>query len=126
MKFFLFMLIILSGLFLINDSNQTNWLEIFSDEVNINQNMAYASSNSTSGWIPHIHDEIEVTVEASMETRGYEGKAPVVSMDIGAAVSKHVAAGHIEVVKDKKAESSSSTFIVLAAVGLGLVIMFFK
>ena len=58
------MLIILSGLFLINDSNQTNWLEIFSDEVNINQNMAYASSNSTSGWIPHIHDEIEVTVNS--------------------------------------------------------------
>ena len=88
--------------------------------------LAYKDPRRRIGTPGEISDEIEVTVEASMETRGYEGKAPVVSMDIGAPVSKYVAAGHLEVVKDKKAESSSSTFIVLAAVGLGLVIMFFK
>ena len=70
-------------------------------------------------------DSIEVEVGPSMETRGYEGKAPVAEMEVGAAVSKHVAGGHIAVAKEKK-EESSTTSIVIAVVALGLAIMFFK
>ena len=76
---------------------------------------------------PITSGEIEVNIEPSMETRGYgSGKKPS-SMSLDAERSSFVGGGaRVAVEKDPKEESSSNTFIIAAAVGLGLVIMFFK